>query len=240
MLTHKPWSTDSLLLLLLRLFLVLGVVGLAAAVGERVLSGMPAEARQFWLATLGGLAMQVTALVLVAQFLRENALDWDAAFGLRRAGLWRQVGLGLLVAAVVFGVALVLITVSQWLLELIHVPPKSQAAIEALRSTTDWRRQAAVGVTTIVLAPLFEELVFRGILFVALRQAGYPRTAFWGIALLFAATHMNLLVFLPLVFFAVVLNLLYERTGSLTGPVIAHAAFNAANFTWVLLSGPAG
>jgi membrane protease YdiL (CAAX protease family) len=239
MLTHKPWSTDSLLLLLLRLFVVLGVVGLTAMLGERVLSGVETEARQFWLTTIGGLVVQIAALLLVARFLKENALDWDGAFGLRRAGAVRQVGLGILVAAVVFGAAVLLIVVSQWLLELVQVTPKPQAAIEALRSTTDWRRQAMVGLTTIVFAPLFEEVVFRGILFVALRQAGYPRVAFWGIAILFAVTHANLLVFLPLVFFALVLNVFYDRSGSLVGPVTAHAAFNGANFLWVLLSGPA-
>lgn len=183
--------------------------------------------------------MQVGALVLVARFLLENDLDWDTAFGLRRAGAGRQIGLGLLVAAVVFGVALLLIAASQWLLELVHITPKPQAAIEALRATTDWRRQLAVGLTAVVLAPVFEEVLFRGILFVSLRQAGYPQVAFWATAMFFSATHLNLMTFLPLVFFALVLNVFYERTGSLTGPITAHAVFNGANYCWVLFGGPA-
>lgn len=237
MLTHKPWTPDSLLLLLMRLFLLLGVVGAVSALADRWATAWPPEAREFWVSTCGGLVVQITALSLVGSFLRENALDWEAGFGLRKTGLARQVGLGLVVAGVVFGVALLLISASQWLLQLVHVPPKPQAAIEALRTTTDWTRQAAVGLTAVVLAPLFEEIVFRGILFVSLRQAGYPRLAFWGTALLFAATHLNLMTFLPLVFFALVLNLVYLRTGSLVAPITAHAAFNATNYFWVLLGG---
>jgi membrane protease YdiL (CAAX protease family) len=41
--------------------------------------------------------------------------------------------------------------------------------------------------------------------------------------------------FLPLLFFAVVLTLLYERTNVLLAPIISHAFFNAVNFGLLLL-----
>jgi membrane protease YdiL (CAAX protease family) len=238
MLEHKAWTAESLLRLLLRLFLLLGVTGLGAVAAERLWTGVEGETRQFWSSTAASLVVQLGGITLIVFFLRENDLNWETAFGLRRAGATRQILLGLAVAVVVFGVALLLIKLSQWLMREVHLTPQPQSAIEALQSTTDPRRQAAVALTAVVLAPVFEEVIFRGLLLVSLRQAGYPRFAFWGTAVFFAVTHLNLMTFLPLVFFAVVLNLFYLRTGSLVGPITAHAAFNATNFFWVVLAGP--
>lgn len=237
MLSYKRWSVDSLLRLLLKLFLTLGLLGVAAAVGEQYWSAVPEETRQFWLTLSAGMAMQVSSLVLVALFLRENALGWRDAFGLTTERAGRMIGLGVAAAAVVFGAALGLISGSRWLMELVHLTPTAQSTVAALSGTSDWSRQLAIGVTTILLAPVFEEVLFRGLLYPAVKQAGFPRAAIWGTALLFAASHLNLLTFIPLVFFAVVLTLLYERTDNLLAPITAHAVFNLTNFLWVLCWG---
>jgi CAAX protease family protein len=81
-----------------------------------------------------------------------------------------------------------------------------------------------------VLAPVAEEMLFRGILYPAVKQAGFPRLALWGTALLFAAVHQNLVTFVPLTVLALALAWLYERTDNLWAPITAHAMFNAMNF----------
>jgi membrane protease YdiL (CAAX protease family) len=81
-----------------------------------------------------------------------------------------------------------------------------------------------------VLAPAAEEMLFRGILYPAIKQAGFPRLALWGTALLFAAIHLNLVTFFPLMVLALGLTWLYERTDNLWSSIIAHALFNAMNF----------
>ncbi len=234
----KPWTAESLLRLLLRLFLLLGITGLVAVAVEQYWSAGEPEPRRFWTSAVSGIAVQLGGLVLIGRFLRENALSWEAAFGLRRAGAVRHLALGVATAAVVFGLALGLMLVSQWLMREVHLTPQPQRAIEALQTSPDPARRWVVALTAIVLAPVFEELVFRGVLLVSLRQAGYPRLAFWGTAIFFGLTHMNLMTLLPLVMFAAVLNVLYLRTGSLIGPITAHAVFNATNFFWVVLGGP--
>ena len=47
--------------------------------------------------------------------------------------------------------------------------------------------------------------------------------------MLFAAVHANLPSFLPFVFLALALALLYERTNNLLASILAHSCFNAAN-----------
>jgi uncharacterized protein len=80
-----------------------------------------------------------------------------------------------------------------------------------------------------LVAPVVEEILFRGILYTSVKQAGYPRLAFWASTLLFAAAHLNLLTFVPLAFFAAVLIWLYESTDNLLAPIAAHSVFNFAN-----------
>jgi membrane protease YdiL (CAAX protease family) len=89
---------------------------------------------------------------------------------------------------------------------------------------------AVLGFVTILLAPLAEEVLFRGILYPWIKQIGFPRLALWGTSLLFAVVHMNLVTLLPLLLLALLLAQLYERTDNLLAPISAHALFNALNF----------
>ena len=71
--------------------------------------------------------------------------------------------------------------------------------------------------------------MFRGVLYPAIKQLGYPRTALWGTAALFAAIHGNLPIFLPLMALGLALALLYEVTNNLLASITAHGLFNAVN-----------
>jgi membrane protease YdiL (CAAX protease family) len=73
-------------------------------------------------------------------------------------------------------------------------------------------------------------MLFRGIVYPTVKQAGFPRLALWGSAFLFAACHVNLVTFVPLVVLALALTFIYERTDNLWAPITAHALFNAMNF----------
>jgi hypothetical protein len=94
---------------------------------------------------------------------------------------------------------------------------------------------AVLGLQTIITAPLAEEILFRGLLYVSIKQAGYPRIAMWGVALLFGVTHGHWPTLLPLTLFGLLLAWLYERTNNLLAPVAAHAAFNGVNFILLLM-----
>ena len=86
------------------------------------------------------------------------------------------------------------------------------------------------------MAPIMEEIIFRGVLYSVIKESGYPRLALWGTAFVFAAIHGSRMTMVPLMFVAIVLTLLYERTGKLLAPIVAHAGFNAANILIYFLS----
>lgn len=79
----------------------------------------------------------------------------------------------------------------------------------------------------VVLAPLAEEIVFRGVLMTAISDRW---GLFWGITVssaVFASMHVVVVTMLPIFVLAVALSLVFVRTKSLWPPVIAHSVFNA-------------
>ena len=86
------------------------------------------------------------------------------------------------------------------------------------------------------MAPAVEEIFFRGILYTAFRGRGWPRIGLWVTSVVFAMIHANLMTFLPLLFFALVLTWQYERTGNLLAPVCTHSLFNTTNYLWLVFA----
>ena len=92
------------------------------------------------------------------------------------------------------------------------------------------------------LGPLAEELVYRGLLQQGLKAAGLGTGAAIAVtSVLFALVHLPVLVpgarasgIATLLVLSAGWGLLYERTGRIAAPVLAHAAFNAANLAIAL------
>ncbi len=97
--------------------------------------------------------------------------------------------------------------------------------------------RAAMYFTAIILAPVFEEFFFRGVLLPwAVRRAGFwPGIAF--VSLLFAGIHFHLPSFLPLFLLSTMFCTAYARTRSLLVPIGMHACFNAVTVILLALTG---
>jgi membrane protease YdiL (CAAX protease family) len=95
-----------------------------------------------------------------------------------------------------------------------------------------------VAVIAVVMAPLTEEILFRGLLQSGLRRTfRNPWIAIAIASIIFGAVHYPMWPsIIPLMLFAAMLGYNYERTGKLLSPIIAHAIFNAV----FLLTGPGG
>ncbi len=80
-------------------------------------------------------------------------------------------------------------------------------------------------ILIVFLAPLGEEMVFRGIAYTALRRRGRTR-ALIVTSLLFAVAHMQVIHFAPIFCIGLVLAYLFERTGSLKPVIALHVLVN--------------
>ncbi len=99
-----------------------------------------------------------------------------------------------------------------------------------------WFKGWLIATATIV-APVVEEVIFRGVFFpAAARKHGIP-AAIVIVSMLFAGIHGHLPAILPLFVVGAFLCASYLYTGSLLVPVLMHAMFNTVNVTAILLSG---
>jgi len=103
-----------------------------------------------------------------------------------------------------------------------------QESVKLLRSTSDPVILGLMGVAAVIVAPVCEEIVFRGYLYPAAKKFAGPWIAGLCSALIFSAAHGNLPALIPLFVFGCVLAFIYEKTGSILVPIAVHLCFNGA------------
>ncbi len=168
-------------------------------------------------------AAYVIALGAVTLLARRRGATLSAAVGLRRVRIVPLL-LGALSAAL-----LGRLLAGAWGLAI------QLLGVEVPASDLDPTRLFAPGVpgvvmlviVAVVLAPVTEEIIFRGVLLPALAGRWGMTTAVVGSSLVFSAIHL-VPVAIPAVFlFALVVGWLFVRTRSLWVCILAHALFNA-------------
>jgi membrane protease YdiL (CAAX protease family) len=225
----RPWPFEIFLRKLLVLLLLLYGGFFLMWLAERLVVGQDEPENSVVNVLIGVLSFQGMVVVLACFFLRQHGTDWMSGFGFEK-----HAGFALLLGAcaglIAFWAAGRVLVVSSYVLELLNFHPQEQGVVISLRGTEGWKARLIMAVVTIAIAPLGEEILFRGILYPWIKRVGHPQLALWITSLIFAAIHVNLATFVPLVFLAVVLVALYEYTGNLLASILTHMVFNAANF----------
>ena len=233
MVSPKPWQLESVLRLAGRIALCFAVGILTASVLRHLLGEKFFEASLLNL-VVAALTMQIGVLVMAALFLREHATNWTQAFGFKNQPGW-AVTLGIAVAVLVVPAMWALQRLSADALLRLGFDVQEQDAVRLLREAHDLGGRMLIGVMAVAVAPLVEEVFFRGILYPFARQNGSRGFALASVSVFFALIHGNIAIFAPLVFLAVVLALLYEWTDNLLACIIVHGLFNAANFAMLFI-----
>jgi len=234
MLSEKPWKVDAVALLLAGLLFCwsFGIL-LTVILGQWLQPGSPQDPA-FHQFLLTAVSFHGAALVLVTRFLKAHEGRWKEFLGLVGPRLRRALVIAVVAGAIMVPAALALNKGCGWLLEHVSVEPVEQRTVKILQVSVGWPRRILFGLGAIVLAPLVEETLFRGILYPFLKpRIGLP-LAVTATTLTFAAIHTNLVTFVPLTFIGLVLVWVYERTDNLLAPIVTHALFNAVNFVMLV------
>jgi membrane protease YdiL (CAAX protease family) len=206
---------------LLLLALVLASV-ITAPFGADVTALLVGDGELTFLGATALLMATQVALLLVSWFLvfRPGALEALPSIPGRDPGRAIRLGLGWGVIAWL-GATLVSAAVV-WLLETLGVPAEPQAAERAIEVLDPW----LVILAIVILAPIAEEVFFRGVVFNAWLREGGRRWAFIGSAALFALIHISVVALLPIFLLGIALAWVYDRTGNLLAPIAMHATVN--------------
>ena len=111
----------------------------------------------------------------------------------------------------------------------------AQALVELLTKDISLFYFALLAFCGIVIAPVIEEILFRGCIYRFLKGKTSLIRAQLLSASLFALLHANLHSFLPLVFIGFILARIYESSGNIKQSIIFHGFFNATSFTFIAL-----
>jgi membrane protease YdiL (CAAX protease family) len=231
MISSKPWGIYGAARLCLAIVATFCVGMMLAGIVEKLRLGWPQSQIEFFQMMISFLFLQMSALVWITLFARQYAIGWKEAFGFNLSPPLTAAACGALAGTLFVPIGWGLEYVSKAIMDLLHLTPELQTAVQALQNPNlSLAEKLFLGAAAILLAPIAEEAIFRGILYPAIKQAGYPRLALWGTSGVFAIIHANELTFLPLLVFALALVYLYEAFGNLLAPIFAHSLFNAANF----------
>lgn len=230
----RPWRLEQFKLRA-GLLLLCAYAGLALS-GAAQRSAGPSGAQMTVVGMLvSAFSFQGAGILLLWLFVKQHGLGLREGFGLnlnqRHALL-----LGATAALAFMPVALGLQYGVAMIAKALNFTLPTQDAVLILRLADSWTDRFALGFVAVVLAPLAEEGLFRGVFYPALKSFGYPQAAMWLTSAVFALIHFNVLIFLPLLVLAVVLVKLYERTGNLLSCITCHATFNLFNFIMLFVA----
>jgi membrane protease YdiL (CAAX protease family) len=160
--------------------------------------------------------------------LRLRGFRLSTVFGidqlpLRKSLLW---GIALLICA------LPLILAASYLASyFLHTDPStdSQEIIQVFERSSTLSQRLPIILLAVAIAPVAEELAFRGYLYGVMRRyfGAFPALVFT--AVLFAIIHLNVPTLFPLFILSCLFTVSYEATGSLLVPMTMHSLFNTLN-----------
>ncbi|MFY8148723.1 MAG: CPBP family intramembrane glutamic endopeptidase [Prochlorococcaceae cyanobacterium] len=151
---------------------------------------------------------------------------------------WQPLTLSLRWAGSHLLMVLPLVALVGWLLQWIWSDPSgSNPLLELVLTSGDPAALFCFAFTALVLAPLFEETLFRGVLLPVLARRLGGGGAVLGSAALFALAHLSLGELAPLFVLGVGLGWLRLRGGRLGSCALMHALWNGLTFSNLLLLG---
>lgn len=148
----------------------------------------------------------------------------------KRNGAGRSilVGIGYLILAYLI---LIPITFS-WksLLDYFEIEYELQAPVTMIMKGGTPLEMSLMVILAVIIAPVSEELVYRGVLYRYLHQRLPEIVAILIPTVLWSWIHQSLYSFVPLIFLGYAISLAYRNTGNILSSITFHVLFNAINF----------
>ncbi len=151
-------------------------------------------------------------------------------FGLRGKGIFRDFGAAcmylLSIWPLVLAMIVVVSSVGQWIFGSDYEISR-HIALEKLVHDNQWSLTLSIVLLAVVIAPLVEEMLFRGFIQSMFRSVlDRPWSAVFLTSLFFSISHANIEHWPALFVLSMGMGYAYEKTGSLWRPIFIHALFN--------------
>ena len=149
---------------------------------------------------------------------------------------WRPLPSALIRAVATVLMVLPAVALSGWLIERLWPDAGgSNPLLDLVLTNPDPLALVCLAFTATVLAPLFEEMLFRGVLLPVLARRLGALPAVLASAALFALAHLSLTELVPLLVLGIGLGWLRWRSGRLGASVLMHSLWNGLTFVNLLV-----
>ncbi|MFH1782799.1 MAG: type II CAAX endopeptidase family protein [Candidatus Omnitrophota bacterium] len=176
-------------------------------------------------------SIDVIGIIVVSYFVVSKYKDKLKDLGLTFDNFLKNVASGIGSYIFILPALTVVLFLSISFLNLLGYEPKPQAVFEIFMGEERSRVLFFFTIFISLLGPIAEEIFFRGFMYPAIKKRF---GIIWGAlfsASIFSLLHTNIVGFLPIMALGLLLTYLYESTGSLTAPMIAHMLHNSIMLT---------
>ncbi len=162
-----------------------------------------------------------SAVLLLVGLTYKLTPEWQQTLAIRNTQILR------LLMAVILGI--IYWKVDQWI-QISWLGGNMQNDIAQWQANTATFHSSSLLISSVLLAPLFEELFFRGLILNALKQASNGFIAALISSLLFAMIHWSVPDFLSLFIIGMIYSALTLKSKSILPAILAHSTHNALTF----------
>jgi len=168
--------------------------------------------------------------------LLHRRLSWRRAFGNAPSPLRRRLAQGLTGYLAALPPVAALAVAAHLLLSAAGYPVAPQDVVALFAGSEEpWWLRGYLAVLAVGIAPLVEEVLFRGVALPVVARRTSAGTAVCCVSVLFALVHFHIPSFAPLFGIGAALSVAYIATGTLVVPIVMHGAFNAVSIVMVIL-----
>jgi len=219
------------------IFCWVGLTWFASNLAENLTAKLPGWQQKFTIFSFL-IVVEVIIIIFVLAAVKKYFEGGLSGFGLRRGEIFRDISAA---AAYFFAVwplvmaAIFLVMEIGTILEGPDFQMQRNEGLTVILENQQWSLRLLMIFFATVLTPVFEEIIFRGLLQSYLRDTGYsPWQAIFIASIIFTVLHpwMHLPALLIL---AVCMGYAYEKSGSLLRSIFIHCFFNLSQIAFTLL-----
>ena len=225
---NRPvWSNDLCVLLLV--IFTLATIGLGGLLPLERWGGGEGEQNASRMLLVQSVVVHWAIIIFFSFWLPIQGRSWSKVFGISRERAGRFVCAGFVAYLVMMPAVVMVMVLNALFMHAFRVEMEMQDVVRVITSQSTPLFRAYFFVLGAVVAPIAEELLFRGLIFpLVSRRFGVV----WGmilVSIVFASVHLHVVAVLPLFAVSICFCLAYGYTGSLVVPIIMHMLFNAVH-----------
>lgn len=182
-----------------------------------------------------GIISQIIPFGIVLVMLALREINISQLLNIR----WKKFALILLIApagvvvSYAFANLLVFLGYDAWMADYFGDDAAQQHMISVYQATDAIAVRGMMAVMVIIIAPVAEEVIFRGYIYPVTKKFTSAPVATLLTSILFGVVHFNISALVPLIFLAIILTVAYELTNSIWAPISIHALFNTSTIAYL-------